>query len=99
MKTFTHVSLTEYIDARRFEEQYPFSRRTFFAWIAEGKIEAYRPSSLKRDNSDVMDMDTWVKAGVVFAAIQALGTPIQIWLMVRSGKQGEPGMKSIYFIP
>ena len=47
MNTLMHASLTEFIDARRFEERYSLSRRTFFAWIAEGKIEAYRPSKRK----------------------------------------------------
>jgi excisionase family DNA binding protein len=47
MNTLTHASHTEFIDARRFEERYSLSRRTFFAWIAEGKIEAYRPSKRK----------------------------------------------------
>lgn len=47
MSTSTHASQDVYIDARRFEERYCLSRRTFFAWIAEGKIEAYRPSKRK----------------------------------------------------
>lgn len=47
MNTLTHASQIEYLDARRFEERYCLSRRTFFAWIAEGKLEAYRPSKRK----------------------------------------------------
>lgn len=47
MVTSTHASQVDFIDARRFEERYCLSRRTFFAWIAEGKIEAYRPSKRK----------------------------------------------------
>ncbi len=46
MNTSAHTSI-EYIDARRFEERYSLSRRTFFLWIAEGKLEAYRLSKRK----------------------------------------------------
>jgi hypothetical protein len=42
-----HASPIEYLDARRFEERYCLSRRTFFLWVAEGKLEAYRPSKRK----------------------------------------------------
>lgn len=48
MATITHVlPSVDFIDARRFEERYCLSRRTFFLWIAEGKLEAYRPSKRK----------------------------------------------------
>jgi hypothetical protein len=35
-----------WIDARRFENYYSLSRRTFFAWIADGRLVAYRPWEL-----------------------------------------------------
>lgn len=38
---------TPYLDFRAFERDYSLSRRTFFAWIASGKLTAYRPSSRK----------------------------------------------------
>lgn len=47
MNTPIHVSQIEYIDARRFEERYSLSRRTFFLWIADGRLDAYRPSKRK----------------------------------------------------
>lgn len=48
METILRVSPSvEFIDSRRFEELYCLSRRTFFLWIAEGKIDAYRLSKRK----------------------------------------------------
>ena len=47
MTTTTHSSRDEWVDARRFEESFSLSRRTFFAWIAEGCLAAYRPSKRK----------------------------------------------------
>ena len=44
-----------------------------------------------------MDIDTWVKLGVVFGGIQALGVPISIWLTVRSVRNRELDMKSVPF--
>ena len=32
----------QWIDSGTFEHLYPFKRRTFFQWIAEGKLTAYR---------------------------------------------------------
>ena len=46
MSTTTRTR-SEYLDAKRFEEEYLFSRRTFFVWIAEGRLPAYKPSKRK----------------------------------------------------
>ncbi len=46
MKNSAHFS-PDFIDARRFEELFPFSQRTFFLWIQEGRLVAYRPSPRK----------------------------------------------------
>ena len=46
MSTSTHAP-HEFIDFRKFEELYSLSRRTFFAWIADGRLAAYRPSKRK----------------------------------------------------
>jgi hypothetical protein len=35
---------TSFIDARIFEREYGLSRRTFFLWIAQGKLTAFKPS-------------------------------------------------------
>jgi excisionase family DNA binding protein len=43
MNTMTHALQAEWIDAAKFEVLYSLSRRTFWQWIAEGKIAAYRP--------------------------------------------------------
>lgn len=40
-------SQRDWIDSTLFEQIYPFKRRTFFAWIAEGKLTPYRPSPRK----------------------------------------------------
>ncbi len=36
-----------YVDAKTFERDYSLSARTFFLWIKEGKLIAYRPSKRK----------------------------------------------------
>lgn len=36
-----------YIDAEKFERDYSLSPRTFFLWIKEGKLVAYKPSKRK----------------------------------------------------
>ncbi|MGH7963612.1 MAG: helix-turn-helix transcriptional regulator [Candidatus Binatia bacterium] len=36
-----------YIDFRAFERETTLSRRTFFHWIAQGRLAAYRPSPRK----------------------------------------------------
>lgn len=46
MSNSTH-SPAEFIDARRFEELYSLSRRTFFLWIQERRLVAYKPSTRK----------------------------------------------------
>jgi hypothetical protein len=47
MEITMHASRIEYIDARRFEERYCLSRRTFFLWISEGKLTPYKLSKRK----------------------------------------------------
>lgn len=47
MSTTTHTTLSEWLDARRFEEVFSLSRRTMFSWIADGRLAAYRPSKRK----------------------------------------------------
>jgi excisionase family DNA binding protein len=47
MNISLHASQNEWIDAARFEQEYPFKRRIFFRWIEEGKLEAYKPSRRK----------------------------------------------------
>jgi excisionase family DNA binding protein len=42
-----HALHTEWLDAKRFVSEYPFSQRTFWQWIAEGKLTPYRPSRRK----------------------------------------------------
>jgi len=37
----------DYIDARKFERDFSLSSRTFFLWIKEGKLTAYKPSKKK----------------------------------------------------
>ena len=41
------IFLSEFIDARRFEEIFSLSRRTFFQLIADNKLTAYRFSKRK----------------------------------------------------
>lgn len=36
-----------YVDAKKFERDYSLSSRTFFSWIKEGKLTAYKPSRRK----------------------------------------------------
>jgi excisionase family DNA binding protein len=36
-----------YVDAKTFERDYSLSARTFFLWIKEGKLTAYKPSARK----------------------------------------------------
>ena len=36
-----------YIDAKKFERDFSLSPRTFFLWIKEGKLTAYKPSKRK----------------------------------------------------
>lgn len=38
---------SDWVDSTLFEKLYPFSRRTFFLWIEEGKLTPYRPSPRK----------------------------------------------------
>lgn len=48
MNTLAHSQFqADWIDSTIFAQIYPFSRRTFFAWIAEGKLIPYRPSARK----------------------------------------------------
>jgi excisionase family DNA binding protein len=42
--TLQHASQPEWVDARKFEDVFSLSRRTFFLWIAEGRLVAYKPS-------------------------------------------------------
>jgi excisionase family DNA binding protein len=42
-----HALHSEWIDAAKFEVLYSLSRRTFWLWIAEGKLIAYRPCKRK----------------------------------------------------
>jgi len=39
--------MSTFIDARTFERDYQLSRRTFFLWIAEGRLSAFKPSRRK----------------------------------------------------
>lgn len=49
---------SDWIDLNQFERLYPFSRRTAWVWISEGRIPAYRPGRrkvlLKRSDIDKM---------------------------------------------
>jgi excisionase family DNA binding protein len=36
-----------YVDSKHFETEFSLSRRTFFLWIKEGRLAAYKPSSRK----------------------------------------------------
>ncbi len=47
MNTMTHAPQSEWIDAAKFEVLYSLSRRTYWQWIAEGKLTAYRPCKRK----------------------------------------------------
>jgi excisionase family DNA binding protein len=56
----------DWLDARLFEQEYPFKQRTFWKLIAEGKLPAYRPSKRKTlvRRSDVERLLEASKAGV-----------------------------------
>ena len=43
----THALQSEWIDAAKFEVLYSLSRRTYWLWIAEGKLHAYKPCKRK----------------------------------------------------
>ena len=43
----THVIASDWIDAKRFEREYPFSSRTFWLWISQGRLPVYKPSRRK----------------------------------------------------
>jgi hypothetical protein len=43
----TYVTASDWIDAKRFERDYPFSSRTFWLWISQGRLPAYKPSKRK----------------------------------------------------
>jgi len=47
MNTTTHALQSEWIDAARFEILYSLSRRTYWQWIAEGKLTPYKPCKRK----------------------------------------------------
>lgn len=47
MNTMTHALQSEWIDAAQFEVLYSLSRRTFWLWISEGKLTAYKPCKRK----------------------------------------------------
>lgn len=38
-----HLQQREYIDVKQAERDYPFSERTFWKFISEGRLTAYRP--------------------------------------------------------
>jgi len=47
MRMNTHVTPSDWIDAKHFERDYPFSSRTFWLWISQGRLPAYKPSKRK----------------------------------------------------
>ena len=47
MNTMTHAQQSEWIDAAGFEIIYSLSRRTYWQWIAQGKLTAYKPCKRK----------------------------------------------------
>jgi helix-turn-helix protein len=47
MSIMTHALQSEWIDAAKFEVLYSLSRRTYWQWIAEGKLIPYRPCKRK----------------------------------------------------
>ncbi len=57
---------SEWIDAARFEVLYSLSRRTYWQWIAEGKLPAYKPCKRKTlvKRSDVEKVLEASRAGV-----------------------------------
>lgn len=66
MNTMTHALQNEWIDAAKFEVLYSLSRRTYWQWIAEGKLTAYKPCKRKTlvKRSDVERLLEASKAGV-----------------------------------
>jgi excisionase family DNA binding protein len=52
----TNMSSSDWVDLNQAERIYPFSRRTFWLWISEGRLAAYRPGRrkilLKRSDID-----------------------------------------------
>ena len=66
MNTSAHFS--QYIDSERFEHDYSLSRRTFFLWISQGKLVAYKPSRRK----------TLVKRADVEALLEASRTACDV---------------------
>lgn len=71
MNTLTHALPSEWIDAAKFEVLYSLSRRTFWLWISEGKLTAYRPCRRRTlvRRSDVERLLEASKAGVSLDAI------------------------------
>ena len=47
MGTTAHALQIEWIDAAKFEVLYSLSRRTYWQWIAEGKLTSYKPCKRK----------------------------------------------------
>jgi excisionase family DNA binding protein len=66
MDTLTHALQSEWIDAAKFEVLYSLSRRTFWQWISEGKLHAYKPCKRKTlvKRSDVEKVLEASRAGV-----------------------------------
>ena len=62
----THALQSEYIDAAKFEVLYSLSRRTYWQWIAEGKLTPYKPCKRKTlvKRSDVENILEASRAGV-----------------------------------
>jgi hypothetical protein len=62
----THVAASDWIDAKCFEHDYPFSSRTFWLWISQGRLPAYKPSKRKTlvRRSDVEKILEASRAGV-----------------------------------
>ena len=67
MNTTTHaLQSSEWIDAARFEVLYSLSRRTYWQWIAEGKLTPYKPCKRKTlvKRADVERLLEASKAGI-----------------------------------
>ena len=47
MDVTKHTSQFEWLDLKSAEQSYPFSKRTLWAWIAQGKLPAYKPFKRK----------------------------------------------------
>ncbi|HEV8716342.1 MAG TPA: helix-turn-helix domain-containing protein [Candidatus Binatia bacterium] len=71
MNTTTHALQSEWIDAAKFEVLYSLSRRTYWQWIAEGKLTPYRPCKRKTlvKRSDVEKILEASRAGADLDAI------------------------------